>query len=107
MTSPQSSVFIITAVISIYHSISDPEHQRAKGNLKYFEFQLEKQKKAAEEETGKEKERGKRETTKEKKKKKSKKASSLIPERAKYEMLCRGEGIRMVRKMMLSQKKKR
>uniref|UniRef100_A0A4W6ER07 Prolyl 4-hydroxylase subunit alpha-1 n=1 Tax=Lates calcarifer TaxID=8187 RepID=A0A4W6ER07_LATCA len=47
----------------------DPEHQRANGNLKYFEFQLEKQKKAA--------------------------GFSLIPERKKYEMLCRGEGIRM------------
>ncbi|XP_041803604.1 prolyl 4-hydroxylase subunit alpha-1b isoform X3 [Chelmon rostratus] len=73
----------------------DPEHQRAKGNLKYFEFQLEKQKKAAEEnETQKETEREKRDTTD--KKKKSKKVSSQpIPERKKYEMLCRGEGIKM------------
>uniref|UniRef100_A0AAX7TZZ4 Prolyl 4-hydroxylase subunit alpha-1 n=1 Tax=Astatotilapia calliptera TaxID=8154 RepID=A0AAX7TZZ4_ASTCA len=59
----------------------DPEHPRGKSNLKYFEFQLEKQKKAAEEEK--------------KKQKKSKKAFSLIPEREKYEMLCRGEGIKM------------
>ncbi|KAM9726843.1 prolyl 4-hydroxylase subunit alpha-1b isoform 2-T2 [Menidia menidia] len=73
----------------------DPEHQRAKGNLKYFDFQLEKQKKAADENPQKEKERGKRETTKTEKRKFSKKALSLIPERAKYEMLCRGEGIRM------------
>uniref|UniRef100_A0A674NP64 procollagen-proline 4-dioxygenase n=1 Tax=Takifugu rubripes TaxID=31033 RepID=A0A674NP64_TAKRU len=40
----------------------DPEHQRAKGNLKYFEFQLEKQRK---------------------------------DKKKKYEMLCRGEGIKM------------
>lgn len=77
----------------------DPEHPRGKSNLKYFEFQLEKQKKAAEEEAPKQKEREKRETAEKKKKqKKSKKAFSLIPEREKYEMLCRGEGIKMVRK---------
>ncbi|XP_047208036.1 prolyl 4-hydroxylase subunit alpha-1b isoform X1 [Girardinichthys multiradiatus] len=70
----------------------DPEHQRAKGNVKYFEFQLEKQKTAGENAPKKE-ERGKRDTTE--KKKKSKKSFSLIPERKKYEMLCRGEGIRM------------
>ncbi|XP_018552492.1 prolyl 4-hydroxylase subunit alpha-1b isoform X2 [Lates calcarifer] len=74
----------------------DPEHQRANGNLKYFEFQLEKQKKAAEGEAQKQKERGKRETDEKKKTKPKKKAGfSLIPERKKYEMLCRGEGIRM------------
>ncbi|XP_008320014.1 prolyl 4-hydroxylase subunit alpha-1b isoform X1 [Cynoglossus semilaevis] len=72
----------------------DPEHQRASGNLKYFEFQLEKQRKAAEEESQKEKVQKKRETT-EKKSKPKKPAFSLIPERKKYEMLCRGEGIRM------------
>ncbi|MEQ2262616.1 Prolyl 4-hydroxylase subunit alpha-1 [Xenotaenia resolanae] len=70
----------------------DPEHQRAKGNVKYFEFQLEKQK-TAEENAQKKEERGKRDTTE--KKKKSKKSFSLIPERKKYEMLCRGEGNRM------------
>ncbi|XP_034408193.1 prolyl 4-hydroxylase subunit alpha-1b isoform X1 [Cyclopterus lumpus] len=72
----------------------DPEHQRANGNLKYFEFQLEKQKKAEEDITQKEKEGGKKETTK---KEKSKKKVSIpqVPERKKYEMLCRGEGIRM------------
>ncbi|KAF7669100.1 hypothetical protein LDENG_00247710 [Lucifuga dentata] len=71
----------------------DPEHQRAKGNLKYFEFQLEKQKKAAEADTPKEKERGKRETSEKKPKKKI--SSQQIPERKMYEMLCRGEGIKM------------
>ncbi|KAM4599994.1 prolyl 4-hydroxylase subunit alpha-1b isoform 1-T1 [Fundulus diaphanus] len=74
----------------------DPEHQRAKGNVKYFEFQLEKLQKAAEEKAQKQEEPGARDTTeKEEKKKKSKQAFSLIPERRKYEMLCRGEGIRM------------
>ncbi|XP_059215556.1 prolyl 4-hydroxylase subunit alpha-1b isoform X3 [Centropristis striata] len=73
----------------------DPEHQRANGNLKYFEFQLEKQKKAAEAEGQKEKEQGKRETTEKKVKPKKKNSIPLLPERKKYEMLCRGEGIRM------------
>lgn len=81
---------------------TDPEHQRAKGNLKYFEFQLEKQRKDAEEETPKEKEEREESdiTEKKKKKKKSQTKSTfqLIPERKKYEMLCRGEGIKMVRK---------
>lgn len=86
----------IITIISFVH-ISDPEHQRAKGNVKYFEFQLEKQKKAAEEKPQEQEERGKRDTT-EKKKKNSKESLSLIPERKKYEMLCRGEGLRMVRK---------
>ncbi|XP_022054050.1 prolyl 4-hydroxylase subunit alpha-1b isoform X2 [Acanthochromis polyacanthus] len=76
----------------------DPEHQRAKGNLKYFEFQLEKQKKAADAEAEKQKEQETTKTTeknKKKRKKRSPETFSLIPERKKYEMLCRGEGIRM------------
>lgn len=82
---------------------TDPEHQRAKGNLKYFEFQLEKQRKDAEEETTKEKEEREESDITEKKKKKKEKSQTkstfqLIPERKKYEMLCRGEGIKMVRK---------
>uniref|UniRef100_A0A8C4HLB6 Prolyl 4-hydroxylase subunit alpha-1 n=1 Tax=Dicentrarchus labrax TaxID=13489 RepID=A0A8C4HLB6_DICLA len=72
----------------------DPEHQRAKGNLKYFEFQLEKQKNAAEDVSHKQKEPGKKETA-EKRKKPKKVSNHLIPERKKYEMLCRGEGNRM------------
>uniref|UniRef100_A0A8C6VR07 Prolyl 4-hydroxylase subunit alpha-1 n=1 Tax=Nothobranchius furzeri TaxID=105023 RepID=A0A8C6VR07_NOTFU len=72
----------------------DPEHQRAKGNVKYFEFQLEKQRKAEEEESKKQPERPKRETP-EKRKKKTKKSFSLVPEKKKYEMLCRGEGIKL------------
>lgn len=100
---------ITFVVISFYcfnrsHMFTDPEHQRAKGNLKYFEFQLEKQRKDAEEEAPKETEkrveRDATEKTKKKKKTKSEiKASfQLIPERKKYEMLCRGEGIKMVRR---------
>ncbi|XP_023819562.1 prolyl 4-hydroxylase subunit alpha-1 isoform X1 [Oryzias latipes] len=75
----------------------DPEHQRANGNQKYFEFQLEKQEKqdeTAEKET-QQQDREKRDTTQKKKKKQSQKSLSLIPERKKYEMLCRGEGVRM------------
>lgn len=87
---------VITPIISVWLSYPDPEHQRANGNLKYFEFQLEKQKKAAEEETEKEETKEKADTPK-KRTKKSKKQFSLIPERKKYEMLCRGEGIRLVR----------
>lgn len=78
---------------------SDPEHQRAKGNLKYFEFQLEKQKKAAQDEPPKETQQEEGDTAKEQKKKSRKKRESLplVPERKKYEMLCRGEGNKMVR----------
>lgn len=77
----------------------DPEHQRAKGNLKYFEFQLEKQKKAAQDEPPKEAKQEEEDTAKEQKKKSRKKRESfqLVPERKKYEMLCRGEGNKMVR----------
>ncbi|XP_061915086.1 prolyl 4-hydroxylase subunit alpha-1-like isoform X2 [Entelurus aequoreus] len=74
----------------------DPEHQRAKGNVKYFEFQLEKQRNASKDDANKQKEPEKKETAEKKpKEKKDKKAFSLIPERKKYEMLCRGEGIKM------------
>lgn len=59
---------------------------------------MEKQKKAAEDETPKEEEEVEKDTTE--KKKKSKKIFQLIPERKKYEMLCRGEGSRMVRQTM-------
>lgn len=91
-----------------YSCLSDPEHKRANGNLKYFEFQLEKQRKAAEEEA--EKKKGQKETTKEtvevRKKRSKKETFSLIPERKKYEMLCRGEGIKLVRKCTNICKKK-
>ncbi|KAM3862761.1 prolyl 4-hydroxylase subunit alpha-1b isoform 2-T2 [Diretmus argenteus] len=69
----------------------DSEHQRAKGNEKYFEFQLEKLKNKTETQT--EGEREKRDTSEKKPKKKAFKEP--IPERKMYEMLCRGEGIKM------------
>ncbi|XP_068585290.1 prolyl 4-hydroxylase subunit alpha-1-like isoform X3 [Cebidichthys violaceus] len=57
----------------------DPTHQRAMGNLKYFEFQLDKQKG---EEGGRRREtRGR--------------PPDYLPERKKYEQLCRGEGLKM------------
>ncbi|XP_049915362.1 prolyl 4-hydroxylase subunit alpha-1-like [Epinephelus moara] len=64
----------------------DPTHQRANGNLKYFEYQLAKQKKV--EGTENESEvRQRRETRGQ--------SADYLPERKKYEQLCRGEGIRM------------
>ncbi|XP_040034790.2 prolyl 4-hydroxylase subunit alpha-1b isoform X2 [Gasterosteus aculeatus] len=73
----------------------DPEHQRAKGNMKYFEFQLEKLKTEAADAPPTEKKLAKRETTEKIKKPKKKFLTPQLPERKKYEMLCRGEGIRM------------
>ncbi|XP_046709708.1 prolyl 4-hydroxylase subunit alpha-1a isoform X2 [Silurus meridionalis] len=67
----------------------DAAHQRANGNLKYFDYQLAKQRKAEMEQTGtdeEKKEREKREVDKEK---------GFFTERGKYEQLCRGEGIRL------------
>uniref|UniRef100_A0A8C2XH31 procollagen-proline 4-dioxygenase n=1 Tax=Cyclopterus lumpus TaxID=8103 RepID=A0A8C2XH31_CYCLU len=60
----------------------DPTHLRAKGNLKYFEYQLDKQK--ADEEGGG---RQRSETRG--------RPADYLPERKKYEQLCRGEGLRM------------
>ncbi|XP_051795813.1 prolyl 4-hydroxylase subunit alpha-1-like isoform X3 [Acanthochromis polyacanthus] len=59
----------------------DPTHQRANGNLKYFEYQLSKRKKAeaTEEDDGRSP------------------PDDYLPERKKYEQLCRGEGIQMGR----------
>ncbi|XP_023274706.1 prolyl 4-hydroxylase subunit alpha-1-like isoform X2 [Seriola lalandi dorsalis] len=63
----------------------DATHQRANGNLKYFEYQLAKQKKVEEEEgaEGRQKREAKGQH------------DDYLPERKKYEKLCRGEGIRM------------
>ncbi|XP_036377018.1 prolyl 4-hydroxylase subunit alpha-1a isoform X1 [Megalops cyprinoides] len=71
----------------------DPEHQRANGNLKYFEYQLAKQRRAEAEQSTRQndsKEREKREAG-------AKKGRPVdhLPERAKYEKLCRGEGIKL------------
>lgn len=65
----------------------DAEHKRALGNLKYFEYQLAKQTKADKEQSTQEE--SKKEEEKETKKK------EFLPEKRKYEQLCRGEGIRM------------
>lgn len=71
----------------------DPEHKRANGNLKYFQFQMEKKEQAAAEAALKE------EKKPEKREKrgaaKKKRFREPLPERKMYEMLCRGEGIRM------------
>uniref|UniRef100_A0A3B4XT03 procollagen-proline 4-dioxygenase n=1 Tax=Seriola lalandi dorsalis TaxID=1841481 RepID=A0A3B4XT03_SERLL len=65
--------------------LPDATHQRANGNLKYFEYQLAKQKKVEEEEgaEGRQKREAKGQH------------DDYLPERKKYEKLCRGEGIRM------------
>lgn len=94
------AVDIFICLTSVFIIGPDPDHQRAKGNLKYFEFQLEKQKKAAEDEPPKDTKQEEEETAKEQKKKEGRKkreSFTLVPERKKYEMLCRGEGIKMVR----------
>uniref|UniRef100_A0AAR2KAX9 procollagen-proline 4-dioxygenase n=1 Tax=Pygocentrus nattereri TaxID=42514 RepID=A0AAR2KAX9_PYGNA len=75
----------------------DPSHQRANSNLKYFEFQLEKQRKAEEAE-------GKKEVQEKEKKKvdkrdvQMKRSKDPLPERKRYEQLCRGEGVKMTRR---------
>ncbi|NXO49328.1 P4HA1 hydroxylase, partial [Aramus guarauna] len=64
----------------------DPEHQRANGNMKYFEYIMAKEKEANKSSTDSE---GQMEKETEVKKK------DYLPERRKYEMLCRGEGLKM------------
>uniref|UniRef100_A0A8C8HQR9 procollagen-proline 4-dioxygenase n=1 Tax=Oncorhynchus tshawytscha TaxID=74940 RepID=A0A8C8HQR9_ONCTS len=71
----------------------DSAHQRANGNLKYFEYQLAKQKKVEAEEGLKEKEE--REREKREVSEKKGRPADYLPERRKYEQLCRGEGIKM------------
>uniref|UniRef100_A0A672QLU2 procollagen-proline 4-dioxygenase n=1 Tax=Sinocyclocheilus grahami TaxID=75366 RepID=A0A672QLU2_SINGR len=74
--------------------LPDPNHQRANGNLKYFEFQLEKQRKAEAEK--KEQEDKKREKkVLDKRDAQRKRSKDPLPERKKYEMLCRGEGVKL------------
>uniref|UniRef100_A0A3Q3JQ62 procollagen-proline 4-dioxygenase n=1 Tax=Monopterus albus TaxID=43700 RepID=A0A3Q3JQ62_MONAL len=65
----------------------DPMHQRANGNLKYFEYQLSKQKKVEERTEGEAEGRQRRETRGQ--------PDDYLPERKTYEQLCRGEGLRM------------
>uniref|UniRef100_A0A674AW30 Prolyl 4-hydroxylase subunit alpha-1 n=1 Tax=Salmo trutta TaxID=8032 RepID=A0A674AW30_SALTR len=77
----------------------DPEHQRANGNLKYFEFQLINQRKAQAQEAQKAREEGKeqRKRLTSDASKKKKRFREPVPERKMYEMLCRGEGIKQRR----------
>uniref|UniRef100_A0A8C5VI75 Prolyl 4-hydroxylase subunit alpha-1 n=1 Tax=Microcebus murinus TaxID=30608 RepID=A0A8C5VI75_MICMU len=66
----------------------DPEHQRANGNLKYFEYIMAKEKdvnKSASDDQSDQKTTPKKKGV----------AVDYLPERQKYEMLCRGEGIKM------------
>uniref|UniRef100_A0A673K6E3 procollagen-proline 4-dioxygenase n=1 Tax=Sinocyclocheilus rhinocerous TaxID=307959 RepID=A0A673K6E3_9TELE len=65
----------------------DPEHQRALGNLKYFDYQLAKQKKDEKEPSAKEESKKEQERTVGK--------GEYFPEKRKYEQLCRGQGVRM------------
>uniref|UniRef100_A0A8C3KHD8 Prolyl 4-hydroxylase subunit alpha-1 n=1 Tax=Calidris pygmaea TaxID=425635 RepID=A0A8C3KHD8_9CHAR len=64
----------------------DPEHQRANGNMKYFEYIMAKEKEANKSSTGSEDQMEKETEVKKK---------DYLPERRKYEMLCRGEGLKM------------
>lgn len=70
----------------------DPEHQRANGNLKYFEYIMSKEKEANKSTT-----EADNQTDVESKTKKKGRAKDYLPERRKYEKLCRGEGVRMVK----------
>ncbi|MEJ1288243.1 procollagen-proline 2-oxoglutarate 4-dioxygenase (proline 4-hydroxylase) alpha 1 polypeptide [Cricetulus griseus] len=66
----------------------DPEHQRANGNLRYFEYIMTKEKdtnKSASDDPSDQKTTPKKKGI----------AVDYLPERRKYEMLCRGEGIKM------------
>ncbi|XP_026881961.2 prolyl 4-hydroxylase subunit alpha-1a isoform X2 [Electrophorus electricus] len=67
----------------------DPDHKRASGNLKYFEYQLAKQMKAAIEP------KRLQEVAKEGEKRESERTTEYLPEKRKYEQLCRGEGIKL------------
>uniref|UniRef100_A0A2K6LGV6 Prolyl 4-hydroxylase subunit alpha-1 n=1 Tax=Rhinopithecus bieti TaxID=61621 RepID=A0A2K6LGV6_RHIBE len=73
----------------------DPEHQRANGNLKYFEYIMAKEKdvnKSASDDQSDQKTTPKKKGV----------AVDYLPERQKYEMLCRGEGIKMLRRATIS-----
>uniref|UniRef100_A0A8C2TJY0 Prolyl 4-hydroxylase subunit alpha-1 n=1 Tax=Coturnix japonica TaxID=93934 RepID=A0A8C2TJY0_COTJA len=67
-------------------NLPDPEHQRANGNMKYFEYIMAKEKEANKSSTDAEDQTEKETEVKKK---------DYLPERRKYEMLCRGEGLKM------------
>lgn len=75
---------------TLYFSLIDPEHQRANGNLRYFEYIMTKEKDTNKSASG---DQSDQKTTP----KKKGIAVDYLPERQKYEMLCRGEGIKMVK----------
>lgn len=70
--------------------LPDPTHQRANGNLKYFEVQLEKQRRAETSAGGDKREKRHVDAQ-------MKRSEDPLPERKRYEQLCRGEGLKMVR----------
>ncbi|XP_062863087.1 prolyl 4-hydroxylase subunit alpha-1b isoform X1 [Trichomycterus rosablanca] len=76
----------------------DPSHQRANGNLRYFEVQLEKQRKAEEEEARKQDGGEKEKKHIDKRDVQMKRSRDPLPERKRYEQLCRGQGIKMTRR---------
>lgn len=78
------------SVVPFLSSPLDPEHQRANGNLKYFEYIMSKEKEANKSTT-------KTDSQTDKETKKKEPSKDYLPERQKYEMLCRGEGLRMVK----------
>ncbi|XP_044515018.1 prolyl 4-hydroxylase subunit alpha-1 isoform X1 [Gracilinanus agilis] len=69
----------------------DPEHQRANGNLKYFEYIMAKEKDTNKSTTKTADEQPEQESAP----KRKGRAKDYLPERRKYEMLCRGEGLKM------------
>ncbi|XP_008313203.1 prolyl 4-hydroxylase subunit alpha-1-like [Cynoglossus semilaevis] len=64
----------------------DPSHQRANGNLKYFEFQISKQQMM---------EKGAKSGRNKAKAGSGSPEDDYLPERQNYEELCRGQGLRM------------
>lgn len=84
-----SGYFFTSRKLAKFISLStDPEHQRANGNMKYFEYIMAKEKEANKSNTDSEDQTEKETEVKKK---------DYLPERRKYEMLCRGEGLKMVK----------
>ncbi|XP_078055574.1 prolyl 4-hydroxylase subunit alpha-1b isoform X1 [Mustelus asterias] len=69
----------------------DPEHQRANGNLRYFEYMMADQKKEQTNTAQKSEENKAGDASKTKRPR----PKDYLPERQKYEKLCRGEGIKL------------
>ncbi|XP_038638723.1 prolyl 4-hydroxylase subunit alpha-1-like isoform X2 [Scyliorhinus canicula] len=69
----------------------DPEHQRANGNLRYFEYMMADQKKEKSNVAQKTEENKSGDVLKTKRER----PKDYLPERQKYEKLCRGEGIKL------------